>query len=244
MHGYEKSAHFYDAFDNKDNVDFFLHYATQAGEILDVGAGTGRIAIPLAEQGVRVVCIEPSLAMRRQFQEKLKLRPYLRRRIMIVADGAASFNLERTFPAAFLSGVVDHFADREERLTSLRNIVRHLQPGGTLIFDVFLGLMASSPLSPAGRFRNGDREVRRFVRRQTLPGQRVRVELVFDVCHGGELVERIDETSLVGISSRGDVHELLAEIDCSVRREFSDYDFAPYQEGNDLLIVEAAYQPL
>ncbi|GAH96544.1 unnamed protein product, partial [marine sediment metagenome] len=32
----------------------------EAGEILDIGAGTGRIAIPLAEKGIKVFCIEPS----------------------------------------------------------------------------------------------------------------------------------------------------------------------------------------
>lgn len=44
MGGYEKSAHLYDLFDRKENVDFFLRYANEAGEILDVGAGTGRQA--------------------------------------------------------------------------------------------------------------------------------------------------------------------------------------------------------
>ena len=45
--GYEKVAHLYDLFDRKENVEFFFHYASAAGEILDVGAGTGRITIPL-----------------------------------------------------------------------------------------------------------------------------------------------------------------------------------------------------
>lgn len=48
--GYEKSAHLYDIFDAKDNIDFFAHYASDAGEILDVGAGTGRIAVPMPEK--------------------------------------------------------------------------------------------------------------------------------------------------------------------------------------------------
>ena len=52
--GYEKSAHLYDLFDRKENVEFFHHYAAKAGEILDVGAGTGRIAIPLARRGISV----------------------------------------------------------------------------------------------------------------------------------------------------------------------------------------------
>ena len=62
--GYEASAYLYDLFDTKKNLPFFLHYGRAAGEILDIGAGTDRIVIPLAEEGVRLFCVEPSRAMR------------------------------------------------------------------------------------------------------------------------------------------------------------------------------------
>jgi len=69
--GYEKTAHLYDLFDTKQNIDFYCHYAAASGEILDIGAGTGRIAIPMAERGTRVYCVEPSPAMRKEFERKL-----------------------------------------------------------------------------------------------------------------------------------------------------------------------------
>jgi len=75
---YGKSAHLYDLFDRKENVEFFYRYGARAGEVLDVGAGTGRIAIPLAERGVKLCCVEPSPAMRREFAKKLAWRPELR----------------------------------------------------------------------------------------------------------------------------------------------------------------------
>ena len=158
---YGKSAHLYDLFDRKENVEFFYRYGARAGEVLDVGAGTGRIAIPLAERGVKLCCVEPSPAMRREFEKKLARRPELRDAIHLVAGDARSFDVGRTFPAAFLSGCFDHFLDEEERLASLRNVGRHLVTGGVLVFDVFLGLMEDAPLSPAGRAEVGDREIRR-----------------------------------------------------------------------------------
>ncbi|MFP4050951.1 MAG: hypothetical protein ACLFVB_04340 [Thermoplasmata archaeon] len=42
LNGYEKSAHLYDLFDNKENIEFFKSYAEEVDKILDVGAGTGR----------------------------------------------------------------------------------------------------------------------------------------------------------------------------------------------------------
>ncbi len=239
---YGKTAHLYDLFDRKENIEFFYHHASQAGEVLDVGAGTGRIAIPLAERGLRVWCVEPSPAMRREFEQKLARRVDLSANICLVAGEARSFDLGRTFPAAFLSGTFDHFLDDTERLASLANIGRHLDANGVLVFDVFLGLMEDTPLSPAGHVQLEDGEIRRFVGGRVLPGERKEVNLVFEVYRDGEMVERIEERGLVGITNREGIHRVLEEAGFEVRREWGAYDFTPYQEGAALLIVEAMKQ--
>lgn len=56
---------------------------------------------------------------------------------------------------------------------------------------------------------------------------------------GGELTERIEEISLVCITSRAEIRQVLAESGFAVKNEWRDYDFAPYQEGDSLLVVEA-----
>jgi SAM-dependent methyltransferase len=239
MSGYEKSAQLYDLFDQKENVGFFSHYATPGEVVLDVGAGTGRIALPLAERDVRVVCVEPSPAMREQLRTKLAGRPELNDKVDVVARDAASFDLNCTFPLAILSGTYDHFLDRQERLASLRNIARHLEPSAILAFDVFLGLMESSPLSQAGEIQIGNRTYRRFIGRRLLPGRKIEVKLVFEAYEGDELLEQVEQRSVAAVTDRVQVHQVLAEAGFSVRREFSDYAFTPYREGDELLVVEA-----
>ena len=157
----------------------------------------------------------------------------------IVAGTAVSFNILRTFRVAILSGSFDHFLDDAERLSSLLNIGRHLEKGGTLVFDVFLGLMQASPLSPAGTVKTGTTEYRRFVGGRLLPGSKKETHLVFEVYQHGRLTERIEECSLVGITSRQAIHQVLAEAGLDVTREWSNYDFTPYREGDTLLLVEA-----
>lgn len=58
--------------------------------------------------------------------------------------------------------------------------------------------------------------------------------------HGGALQERIEERGRVGLSDRAEVHRLLAEAGFSLEREFSDYQFTAYQDGDPLLVVEAS----
>ena len=242
--GYEKTAHLYDLFDTKENIEFFYHYASEAGEILDIGAGTGRIAIPLAERGVRVVCIEPSPAMRRESQKKLSERRELSKNIELIGGDAMSFDLGRKLSAAFLSGTFDHFLNDEERLSSLKNIGKHLKPNGKLVFDVFLGLMKDSPLSPAGKVKKGDIEYRRFVGDRILPDEKMEVILVFETYKAGKLMERIEERSIVGLVQRERLHHLLKQGGFEVRNEFGNYDFSKFKQGDSLLVIEAIKKDL
>jgi SAM-dependent methyltransferase len=236
---YERAAHLHDLFDQKENIEFFSHYAARAGVVLDVGAGTGRIAVPLAERGVRLVCVEPSPAMRQQFRRKLMGRLEVWDRIRLIPGDAASFQVALVFPMAFLSGVFDHFLDDEQRVAALRNIGRHLVLGGVLVFDLTPGPMPEQPLSPAGTAQVGDREVRRLVGRQRLSPERMAVQIVYQVLEGGEVVEEIEERGEVGLTDRRGVHRVLAEAGFEVRREWGSYHFAAYEDGAPLLAVEA-----
>lgn len=237
--GYENTAHLYDLFDCKENIEFFYHYARQAGEILDIGAGTGRVAIPLAERGVNVFCVEPSPAMRHEFEKKLARRPELSERITLVDGVASSFRFERKFPAAFLSGSFDHFLNDEQRLASLNNIADHLEIGGKLIFDVFLGLLEARPCSPGGTIKVGSFEYHRYIGRKCLADNTQQTHLVFETYQEDKLLERVEEDSLVGIISWENILRLLGKAGFRVNRAFSNYDFTPYQEPSPLLIVEA-----
>jgi SAM-dependent methyltransferase len=237
--GYEKAAHLYDLFDSKPNIDFFVHYAIEAGEILDIGAGTGRIAIPIAEAGLRVICIEPSAAMRREFEKRLDQKPQLKGKITLIDGDAASFSLARPYPSAFMSGSFEHLLDDDERRQGLLNIWQHLSPGGKLVFDTFVGPMGDSPLKPAGELTLGDTTYRRQISRHVLPDGKTEMLLVYEALKGGKQVEHIEQRSIASFTDRANIHRLLAEAGFTITREFSAYDFTSYQEGAPDLILEA-----
>jgi predicted RNA methylase len=77
LNGYDRVAHLYDLFGSQDTIDFHVQYASGVSEVLDIGAGTGRVAVPIARTGTRVVCVEPSSAMIDVFRRKLEDDPGL-----------------------------------------------------------------------------------------------------------------------------------------------------------------------
>lgn len=236
--GYEKSARFYDLFDNKDNLEFFLKYGQETGVILDIGAGTGRIAIPLAERGIQVVCIEPSPAMRREFLKKMENRPEIVKNITLITGDAQTFKLTEFFEAAFLSGSFDHIP-KNERILSFQNINHHLKPEGKLIFDIYIEGMKDSPLSLIDTVKKGDYEHKRFIGTRILPNNTIDVLLIYETFKQGKLIEKIKQQSLAFATTRTEVHHLLEETGFSIQNEYRDFYFSPFREGDSLLVIEA-----
>ncbi|UCG02164.1 MAG: class I SAM-dependent methyltransferase [Candidatus Heimdallarchaeota archaeon] len=236
--GYEKSAHLYDIFDNKDNITFFLKYGEEAETILDIGAGTGRIAIPLAERGVKIVCIEPSPSMRKEFLKKLQNRPELEDRITLVAGDVQTFRLAEIFSVVFLSGSFDHIPNRD-RIISFQNINRHLKPNGKLIFDIHIGNMKDSPLLLVDTVKRKNYEYKRFIGTKILPDNMIDVLLVFETYKQGKLIEKIEQRSSAFTTTQTKVHQLLEETNFIIQKEYSDYHYSPFYKGDSLLIIEA-----
>jgi SAM-dependent methyltransferase len=207
---------------------------------LDIGAGTGRIAAPMALKGIKVYCVEPSPGMLREFERKLTGKQDISKNITIVRSDASSFKIDRLFPCAILSGTIDHLLDDAERLSALQNIANHLSRDGMLIFDIFLGLMKELEPRPAGSVKIGERECKRYVGSKLLSKDKMAVSLIFDIYEKGKLIERIEESSMIGVINREQIHSLLHESGFDIKREFCNYDFRKYRPEDRLLIIEAA----
>jgi len=233
-----KSAALYDLFPQTGDLEFYGRYALETGRAIDIGAGTGRLAIPLARRGVELVCVEPSEAMCREFRRKLGEHPDAAGRITLMQADAVSFRVDRTFPAAFMAGSFDHLLSDRERRTALRNIARHLEPGGKLTLDAYWGLMTDSPIRYSDEARDGERTVRRLVGREVRSDRTVKIHLVYEIYRDGRLEDRIEQFSRAGIIERQRIHRLLAGAGFRLQAEYRGYDLAPYREGDEMLLIE------
>ena len=99
--------------------------------VLDVGAGTGRLSIPLADAGYAVTAVDPSSAMLEQLTSRLSGRV-----VKTVASPIENFSSSDRFDIAVCVFTVSSYWLTEQQLrSSLRAIYDHLVPGGSLIID-------------------------------------------------------------------------------------------------------------
>ena len=237
--GYEKSAKFYDLFTAQDDIAYLVGLITHADTALDIGAGTGRLAIPLALSGMEVYCIEQSPAMIDVFVANVAQYPEAEEKISLVRDNAATFDLRRQFDLALLVDIFDHFLTEQVRFEVFQNIHRHLKRDGVLVFNTGIGWVMDSPLSPAGEAKMGDFIVRREIGRKVLDENTMEVLLAFEKLYGDKSIIKVEETMLVGIMDRPGIMKLLNEIGFRVVRELGNYEGKPYEDGDEQLIIEA-----
>ena len=115
-----------------DPVVDFLVDAAGDGAALELGIGTGRIALPLAQRGVRVHGIDLSEAMVAKLREKPGGEA-----IEVSIGDFASTTVAGTFSLAYLVfNTIMNLTTQDEQVRCFRNVAAHLEPGGRFVIEV------------------------------------------------------------------------------------------------------------
>src|ERR671911_2311885 len=122
-------------------VDFLAGLAGD-GAALELGIGTGRIALPLAQQGVPVHGIELSKAM----AARLRAKPGGEDIGVTIGDFATT-KVKGTFSLAYLVfNTIMNLTTQDAQVECFRNVAAHLAPGGYFVVEV--GIPALQRLPP------------------------------------------------------------------------------------------------
>ena len=135
---YDAIARLYDPWSASvtEDIEFYVDEARAAGgTVVELACGTGRISVPIAKAGVRVIGVDASVRMLEVAREyaaaegvELDLRlgdlrvPPVDERVPLVLIPFRSLL---------------HMTSEPERLRALRAVRNLLVPGGRLVFDVF-----------------------------------------------------------------------------------------------------------
>jgi SAM-dependent methyltransferase len=112
-------------------IDFLVDVAG-SGRALELGIGTGRIALPLAQRGVPVHGIEISKAM----VERLRSKPGGADIGVTIGDFATA-TVEGSFSVAYLVfNTIMNLTTQAAQVSCFRNVSAHLEPGGCFVIEV------------------------------------------------------------------------------------------------------------
>jgi SAM-dependent methyltransferase len=137
---YDSIARLYDPWSVSvvEDVEFYVGLARKAGgPIVELGVGTGRIAVPTAAAGVRVIGVDSSRGMLEVCAEAAAVAGVAHLLDLRVGDLAAPPVDERVRLVTCPFRAYLHLRDDEARLGALRAARELLVPGGLLAFDVF-----------------------------------------------------------------------------------------------------------
>lgn len=122
----------------REDVAFYQRVARQyGGPVLELGVGSGRVAIPLCRDGHTVVGIDLSAPMLAQAAARAKDAELPRGALTLREGDMRDFSLRRRFPLVIAPfNALLHLYEAEDLAACFAQVRRHLAPGGRFVFDV------------------------------------------------------------------------------------------------------------
>lgn len=141
---YINTSDFFD-YDNRkiinDDLEFYTEYANQTkGSILELGCGTGRVSLHIAEKTKRTIeCVDLSERMLERFSEKLQTtHKHLQPFIHLHKCDMSNFDFGKTFELILIPWrTLQMLPVQEKTIDCLKCVHKHLSDNGIFVFEIF-----------------------------------------------------------------------------------------------------------
>ncbi len=230
MHSpYDAIARIYDPWSLSvvEDIEFYVEEAlASGGPVVELACGTGRIAVPVAEAGIRVIGVDGSRGMLEVARE---------RAVAAGVEGLVDLRLgdmreppvtERVSLALIPFRSLLHMTTEADRERALRAVHALLLPGGRLIFDVFAP-SADDVEATHGRWLEREPEI--FERADWDQGERT---LTLSVRRG-----EAASTMLLAWLAPIEWRRLLERAGFEVAAQYGWFDRRPYVDEEDVVFV-------
>lgn len=134
---YDDPAYYDQAYRRRrDDVDFYRGVARRlGGPVLELGVGSGRVAIPLCQDGHAVLGVDPSRPMLDRCRALAADLP--RGRLTLREGDMRDVRLRRRFPLVIAPfNALMHLYEPADIVRCFANVRRHLADDGRFVFDV------------------------------------------------------------------------------------------------------------
>jgi SAM-dependent methyltransferase len=250
--GYEGVGEFYDLFADNTDIPFYIKIAGRTGSpILDLAAGTGRIAIALAREGYEVTALDNSPSMLATATKKLRQVPDdVSRRITLIEGNMEQFRIPRKFALIIIPNSFGHVLTANAQLATLRCIRSHMKDDSIFVLDLYVGEQqythASFTDSPVhiGNNRTIERhgEINSDINRKLM---RIDISYVIKSIDGA-ILETVEVVSGVALFYDKEVDTLLKKSGFEIIEEIGSFQGDSYstESGRRILILRKSKNEL
>ncbi|MFH1560527.1 MAG: class I SAM-dependent methyltransferase [Chloroflexota bacterium] len=236
----------------RDDIPFYVEEARRSGgPVLELGCGTGRVAIPMAQAEVEVVGLDNSAKMLQVARRKARTLGPINGKLTWVRGDMRSLSLDRKFALVIIPyrGFLS-LLNVEEQCRCLEGIKAHLLPGGKLVFDIFvpdLQTLTDDSTAPLHSWdvthpETGHRLVVWDQSRFDNHNQVINVRMIIEeLDRAGEMVRKLYRDFQLRYIHRFEAQHLLALCGFHVLDLFGDFDRDPLDEtSTDMVWVAEA----
>jgi len=230
---------------------FYCEAAKRYGDpVLELGCGTGRITMAIAEAGYHVVGLDISRKMlERAAEKRSRLRTEAQELVHLVQGDMTGFDLSQQFRSIIIPfRPFQHLLETEQQIRCIDCVRRHLVPRGRLLLDFFQTdadrmhdpkFLEESSLGeydmPGGRHVALSERVAAFHRAL----QRNDVEMIFRVTHTDGRQERLVMAWTLRYFFRYEVEHLLARCGFRIEALYGNFDGSPLRDSSPEMIFVA-----
>lgn len=230
------------------DVDFYMEEAKKArpGRVLEIGCGTGRVLIPIAQAGVEVTGLDASPDMLCVLRRKMSaLDEPVRKRVELIEDDMTCFDLSRRFSLVMIPcRAFLHLLTVEEQRQALRCIREHLADDGRLIMNVFDprldALLDDTTAVQEQRTdpKTGNKVVMRSIARHDLERQVLETDFTFEEFDAdGGSVSRVHAPLTLRWTYRYEMEHLLELCEFTIEALYGDFERGPFRYGGEQIWI-------
>ena len=130
-----------------EDIGFYLSLTRRLAprKVLELGCGTGRITLPLAQLGFDVVGLDNQPEMLQKAEERRRQAPSeIRQRLQFIAGDMRTWSTGSDFDLILIpASSITHVLSLEDQLAVWKTCHENLQPGGRLLVEATMPNMAS-----------------------------------------------------------------------------------------------------
>jgi SAM-dependent methyltransferase len=249
----DEHAALYDLFfgDEADDLAMYESFARRGDTpVLELGVGTGRVALHLARAGLNVVGIDSSPAMLRRLLRRAAAEPEVSARIRAVEADMRAFKLDERFDLVFCAvNSFQHLLTADDQIAALRSVAAHLTKDGVFVAKMrtpaYIDWNEDGALHVWGsRIDPATKEtITRMQARVALPAcLQTRVTQLYDrVGIDGTLRRSLFEFTLK-YTTPDELRLLLAAAGLRLHHLYADHNLSPFDATSDSMIFVAGLE--